>query len=148
MNQLFRKKKTEPVIAQTSKRDESSIASNESASTAEDGELFRDKKELSMYREMGTRNLSRIYPELPDKLQTEIFCFGNVIDGILEIYDFSLIQSQAVTFQDVCALYGRRKALDGAGRRNYHVYASKECTEELQRQLSIFFPGYIGIKIE
>lgn len=77
----------------------------------------RNAMELSMYRSMGKRRCYRVNGDEPE---ADVFRFRNERSMVV-VYDFTLAGKEAYGFDDLCALYGRMKALRRM-KRPYILY--------------------------
>ena len=95
----------------------------------------RNAMELAMYRNMGKRRCYRVYGDEPE---ADVFRFRDE-RGMVAVYDFTLAGKEIYGFDDVCALYGRMKALRPDETVVYIVCAGGKAAKALKGRMEHCF---------
>lgn len=103
----------------------------------------RNAMELSMYRSMGKRRCYRVYGDEPE---ADVFRFRNERSMVV-VYDFTLAGKEAYGFDDLCALYGRMKALRPDEETVYIVCAGGKAAGELPERMERCFGACKNLRV-
>ncbi|WP_343219995.1 hypothetical protein [Pilosibacter fragilis] len=103
----------------------------------------RNAMELAMYRNMGKRRCYRVYGDEPE---ADVFRFRDE-RGMVAVYDFTLAGKEAYGFDDLCALYGRMKALRPDEETVYIVCAGGKAAGELPERMERCFGACKNLRV-
>lgn len=103
----------------------------------------RNAMELSMYRSMGRKRCYRVYGDEPG---ADVFRFRNERSMVV-VYDFTLAGKEAYGFDDLCALYGRMKALRPDEETVYIVCAGGKAAGELPERMERCFGACKNLRV-
>lgn len=103
----------------------------------------RNAMELSMYRSMGKRRCYRVYGDEPE---ADVFRFRDERSMVV-VYDFTLADKETYGFDDLCALYGRMKALRPNEETVYIVCAGGKAAGELPERMEHCFGACKNLRV-